>query len=86
MLARVSDSFITSVGEGLPGPPVLDGLRVVGKDVSDLLLDFRGPLVVELEGLEIFFNLRELGESKDAGAYIFIGNSPGESQLSLRES
>ena len=64
----------------------MDGLRIVAEDVANLLLDFRGPLVVELEGLEIFFNLRELGESKDAGANIFIGNSPGESQLSLRES
>ena len=78
MLARICDRFITSVGEGLPSPPVLHRFRVVAKNFADLLLDFRGPLVVELEGLEILFNLLKLGKSKDAGANIFICDSPSK--------
>ena len=62
-----------------PLSKVNSGLRVVSENFTHFLFNFRGPLVVKLESLKVFFYLRKFSESKKASGYISICEDPSKS-------
>jgi hypothetical protein len=50
-------SLVSSLRHGSPLSEVSGRLRLIIEDGTNLLLNFGSPLVVELQSLEVFFDL-----------------------------
>ena len=78
--------LISSSCHWSPSSKVHLNLGVIIKDLLAIFLDFGRPFFVKLKSFEVFFNLRNLGESEDAGTSVITCYCPCNGKLCYRES